>query len=129
MNGSCLLDTNIIIALLSGDTSLQKHIQNTEEIFIPIIAVGELYFGARKSKRIKENIVRIDEYVASSAVLGCDTQTAQEYGLIKNRLRERGRPIPENDIWIAAIAKQHNLALVTRDEHFREVREISCKKW
>lgn len=129
MNGSFLLDTNIIIALLSGDPAVQKHMQNAEKIFVPIIAVGELYFGARKSKRIKENIARIDEYVAGSAVLGCDTQTAQEYGLIKNRLREKGRPIPENDIWIAAIAKQHSLALVTRDGHFREVKEVRCKRW
>ena len=65
--------------------------------------------GARKSARAAENLARPDKFVASSTILACETATAQQYGDIKNTLRAKGRPIPENDIWIAAIAMQHQL--------------------
>ncbi len=51
------------------------------------------------------------------------------YGEIKDRLRKKGRPIPENDIWIAAIAFQHDLILISRDEHFREVEDLKLEEW
>ena len=53
----------------------------------------------------------------------------QRYGKVKNGLRKKGRPIPENDIWIAAIAFQHDLTLVSRDEHFKEVENLKLEKW
>ena len=93
------------------------------------IVLGELYYGARKSARVAANLARIDEFATSSAVLVCDTATAQEYGPIKNILRQKGRPIPENDISIAAIAQQYQLTLVSRDEHFREVDGLSVIRW
>jgi tRNA(fMet)-specific endonuclease VapC len=67
--------------------------------------------------------------VFSSVVLACDLDTAREYGVIKNALREKGRLIPENDIWIAAIARQHDLTLVTRDEHFKEIKHLKVEMW
>ncbi len=90
--------------------------------------VRELYYGARKSARVAANLARIDD-ATSSAVLVCDTATGQQYGQIKNSLRQKGRPIPENDIWIAAIAQQYQLTLVSRDEHFREVDGLSVERW
>ena len=129
MNGKFLLDTNIIIALFAGDTPIQKRLAQVEEVFVPSIVIGELYFGAYKSKRIAENLARIEEFAVSSSVLVCDAGTAREYGLIKNGLREKGLPIPENDIWIAAIAQQYDLALVTRDEHFSEVEGLKWEIW
>lgn len=62
-------------------------------------------------------------------MLACDLDTAREYGVIKNALREKGRLIPENDIWIAAIARQHDLTLVTRDEHFKEIKHLKVEMW
>jgi len=129
MNGRFLLDTNIVIALFAQDTSVQQHIAEAEAVFVASIVLGELYYGARKSARVAANLARIDEFATSSAVLVCDTATAQEYGPIKNILREKGRPIPENDIWIAAIAQQYQLTLVSRDEHFREVDGLLVERW
>ena len=121
MNGRFLLDTNIIIAFFAEDRSVREHMEQAEEVFVPSIVLGELYFGAWKSGRALQNLERIDKFAARNTVLACDRDTARHYGVIKNVLREKGRPIPENDIWIAAIAQQYDLTLVTRDEHFREV--------
>lgn len=129
MDGRFLLDTNIIIALFAGEAAVQERLAQAGDVFVSSIALGELYFGARKSTRVDENVARLDHFAASSAILGCDAYTAREYGLIKNRLHERGHPIPENDIWNAAIARQHDLILVTRDEHFSEVEELKQEKW
>lgn len=129
MSGKILLDTNIIIAFFGGETSVQERLAEADEVFVSSIVLGELYFGARKSSQVRENLARIDEFAASSAVLGCDTDTAREYGLIKNQLREKGRPIPENDIWIAAIARQYDLTVVTRDDHFIEVEDLRRETW
>ncbi len=93
------------------------------------IVLGELYYGALKSTRVEVNLARLDEFARSSTVLVCDTETARHYGQIKSKLRERGRPIPENDIWIAAVAIQHRFVLATRDEHFDEVEGLPVEKW
>jgi len=61
--------------------------------------------------------------------LVCDARTAQAYGQIKNSLRAKGRPIPENDIWIAALGKQHSLTLITRDAHMGEVEGLAIEGW
>jgi len=129
MNGRFLLDTNIVIALFAEDTSVQKGIMEAEQVFLPSIVLGELYYGAGKSLRTEENISRVDEFAAMSAVLGPNTATAKEYGDIKNALRNKGCPIPENDVWIAAITKRYGLTLVTRDEHFKEVEAIAIETW
>lgn len=86
-------------------------------------------YGAIKSRRSKENLERIDEFIANNTVLGCDAQTARYYGEIKNNLRLKGHPLPENDIWIAAIALQYNLMLVTRDAHFLEIENLQTVAW
>jgi hypothetical protein len=82
--GRFLLDTNIVIALFAGETSIQQRLAEASEVFVPCIVLGELYYGARKSTRVTENLARIDEFVGSSTVLPCDTVTAQQYGDIKN---------------------------------------------
>ena len=129
MNGKFLLDTNILIAIFAADPSVQENLAQPAEIFVPIVAIGELYYGARKSTRIEANLRTIDEFAATCALLECDLDTARYYGLIKNELRAKGRPIPENDIWIAAVAKQHELTLVSRDAHFNEVGGLSFEGW
>jgi tRNA(fMet)-specific endonuclease VapC len=129
MSGRYLLDTNILIALFANESAVTDHLREAEEVFVPSIALGELYYGARKSSHVGENIARINDLATNSAVLGCDTKTAQQYGEIKNRLRQKGHPIPENDIWIAAIATQNDLTLVARDAHFKEVDELEIEAW
>jgi tRNA(fMet)-specific endonuclease VapC len=127
--GRFLLDTNIVIALFAREAVVQQHLAEASEVFVPSIVLGELYYGARKSTRVTENLARLDEVAASSTVLPCDIATAQQYGDIKNKLRTKGRPIPENDIWIAAIAMQYQLSLVARDGHFHEVDGLQVEAW
>jgi tRNA(fMet)-specific endonuclease VapC len=129
MSGRYLLDTNVIIALFAQDPSLPLQLEQAEEVFVPSIALGELYYGARKSGRVEQNLARIDEFAASSSVLSCSEDTAQEYGVIKSELRARGRPIPENDVWIAAIARQYSLVLATRDTHFDTIEDLEHEVW
>jgi tRNA(fMet)-specific endonuclease VapC len=74
-------------------------------------------------------VARIDEFAAANVVLECNSGTARRYGEIKNALREKGRPIPENDIWIAAIALQHDLTMATRDTHFSEITDLNVAIW
>jgi len=62
-------------------------------------------------------------------ILPCDAETAFWYGIVKDGLRRTGQPIPENDIWIAAIALQHGLTLATRDKHFQTVENLISETW
>lgn len=127
-NRSFLLDTNAVIANLAGDAKLNNLLQPST-IFIASIVLGELYAGAEKSARVQANIEQIDKIAARGIVLACDQETAWWYGRIMQQLRVKRRPIPQNDIWIAAIALQHDLTLVTRDEHFRQVDGLQIETW
>jgi len=103
-SGRFLLDTNIIIALFEGDEVVLSHLDEAAEIFIPAVALGELFFGAAKSGRAVDNTSKVERFAAGRAIVPCDFDVAREYGLLKQRLMEKGRPLPENDIWIAASA-------------------------
>ena len=129
MNGNYLLDINIIIALFNNEAAFKNHLSFADAVFIPSIAIGELCYGAQKSGKPQENLARINEFAANSSVLGCDIETARQYGDLKNQLRLKGRPLPENDIWIAAIALQYHLILSTRDTHFQEVENLQVAAW
>ena len=129
MNGKFLLDTNIVIALFKNDSLVTNKLTTAKEVFISNITVGELYFGAYKSNKIESNIKQIDNFVASNIILNPDSTTAKYYGQIKNKLKIKGKPIPENDIWIASVAMQYNLTLVSRDKHLQEIDNLSLQKW
>jgi tRNA(fMet)-specific endonuclease VapC len=129
MSGRYLLDTNIIIALFKSEASIINNLVQANEVFVPSIAIGELHYGARKSGRSQKNLDRIDEFVANNTVIECDANTARQYGDVKNRLRIKGRPLPENDVWIAALALQYSLTLVTRDAHFQQVDSLQTVSW
>lgn len=128
MPGKVLLDTNIVIALFSGEKAISEHLAGAE-VAVPSIVLGELYYGARKSGRTAQNLTRIDHFATSVSVVGCDAVAAQYYGRIKDRLRSKGSPIPENDIWIAAVAQQFGLPLASRDEHFNQVDDLILERW
>ena len=129
MNGRFLLDTNIVIALFKEEPDVLKSVAAADELFVPVVVIGELHYGARKSGQIQLNISRIEDFEAVASVLSVDTATAEFYGVIKESLRAKGRPIPENDIWIAASARRHDLILVTRDEHFAEIPDLKLVRW
>lgn len=129
MSGRYLLDTNIVIALFAGEPQVRQHLELNPDLFLSSIVIGELYFGACASSRKAANLRRIDDLVQGLEVLGCDLETARQYGDVKNDLRQKGRPIPENDVWIATIALQHGLTLVSRDTHFDEVSGLVRDTW
>ena len=93
-----LLDTNIISALLKGDISIADKIDNALEVYIPVIALGELYYGALYSTHTKKNISDIQKILKRYNLLSIDEATTVAYGTIKASLRKKGKPIPENDI-------------------------------
>ncbi len=127
--GRYLLDTNAAVAVLNDKIDLERRLGGWLDTFLCTTVLGELFFGAEKSSRVEANFIQIRRLTRLCPVLVCDEETARHYGSIKLRLRQRGRPIPENDIWIAASALQHGLALVTRDGHFGYVDDLITESW
>jgi tRNA(fMet)-specific endonuclease VapC len=124
-----VLDTNAAIALLDGDPGMEQFVEQADAVYLSSIVIGELYFGAEKSARAKANVARVELFASRRSVLVCDLATARQYGRISQKLRAKGRPIPQSDKWIAAIALQHNLTLVTRDAHFKLVDGLKVETW
>ncbi len=124
-----LLDTNIISALFKGEEIIASKINEAPGIYIPAIALGELYFGAELSKESKRHIADIEDIKLTYPVLVVNEITSKHYGSIKALLRRKGKLIPENDIWISALALQHNLTVATRDNHFKEVKGLAIEEW
>ena len=128
-SGSVVLDTNVAIAHLSGDRAVQQHLAKSGPILIPTIVVGELLYGAQRSDRAEQNLQRVNELVSYSEVIDVTIETARNYGAIKTVLRRKGTPIPDNDIWIAAVALEHGAPVATRDEHFDAVENLTVLRW
>lgn len=129
MSGKHLLDTNIVIALFKNEVQVRDQFANAAEVFVSSVVIGELFYGALHSGRVQQHLSQVREFAARVPVLPCDATTAEHYGEIKNVLRAKGRPLPENDVWIAAIAKQHGLTVVTRDQHFNEIDSLVLEAW
>jgi len=129
MSGKYLLDSNIVIASLSSDAGVLKRIEDADEYFISATVLGEMFFGALHSANSSKNLDRLEDFVSVAGFLSCDISTARHYGQIKALLRRKGKPIPENDIWIAASAMQHSLTLATRDRHFDDVDGLQLSLW
>ncbi|MBL8830068.1 MAG: type II toxin-antitoxin system VapC family toxin [Planctomycetaceae bacterium] len=123
------MDTNVVIALLKRESQVLHQFNASVRVMLPAPVVGELKYGALLSSRSQESLDRIDELVASCEILSVDLNTAPHYASIKRALRDSGRPIPENDIWIAALARQYDLPLVTRDAHFQVIHDIQLLSW
>lgn len=119
-----LLDTNVVIELFKGNPSVAAFLEGKKFVDIPFAVLGELYLGAYRSSNPKKHIKQINDFLNNCNVLIADNETASHYALIKTDLLKKGKPIPENDIWIAATAKQYNRMLITSDKHFNEIEDI-----
>lgn len=119
MTGSLVaLDTNHAIAVLAGDRGAIKAVEGFEQV---CLLLGELRYGALNSSKAQANLSAIDGLVGQTSVLSADARTAEVYAEVRLDLKRRGRPIPENDVWIAALCLQHGAFLATSDSHFNEV--------
>ncbi len=117
-----------MVPLLNKDSEIEKRFRG-QLIWISSVVLAELYFGARRSGRIAQNLANVEALIAGFILVSCDKGTAEQFAQIKQSLAVKGRPIPENDIWIAATAIQHNLTLVTRDTHFNQVDGLTIEVW
>jgi tRNA(fMet)-specific endonuclease VapC len=124
-----LLDTNIIIDFLQGRDDLKDKFLSSGYIAIPHIVTGELYYGAELSNNSIKNLKNLKSFLKSFDILSSDDITSSFYAKIKKQLKIRGNPIPENDIWIAALALQYDLILATNDKHMQLIDKLSVELW
>jgi tRNA(fMet)-specific endonuclease VapC len=118
MAGEIALDSNIVIGYLNGNTAIVARVNSYSTIILPLTVVGELLFGAGNSARALVNLARYQQFIAQCQVFHMTSQTAIYYAETRLALKQKGRPIPENDIWIAAQCLERNWILMTQDKHF-----------
>ncbi|MCP4682072.1 MAG: type II toxin-antitoxin system VapC family toxin [Desulfobacterales bacterium] len=118
-----LIDTNIYSHAMRGDPDTIYVLQKAREVAICTISIGELLSGFKGGSREQENRGELDEFLDAPRVQihHIDENTAEFYAEILNTLKEKGTPIPTNDIWIAAVAFQHGLRLFSKDGHFENI--------
>ena len=125
-----LVDTNVYTAFKKNDSRIVEAFQRLDTIALDITVLAELLCGFRTGSKEKQNREELEEFLSNSrvAVLPHDERTAEFYSDIFLALRRTGRPVPVNDMWIAATAMQHGLALFTLDEHFSAMAGLLLKK-
>ena len=118
-----LIDTNIYVAFKRNVKEVVEVLRTVDYIGINTVILGELYAGFKGGTKEKKNKVELDQFLDSPRVeiISVDEATAEVYAHIFWNLRKKGYPIPTNDIWVAASAFQHNLALFTLDNHFNKI--------
>ena len=118
-----LLDTNAYTNFFKDYPTLEELVQNTSKIFMSPIVIGELLEGFKLGNRLAHNIADLEIFLKENGVeiLNVSKETADVYSEIKINLKKKGRPIPVNDIWIAAQAMENGAVLVTYDQHFGEI--------
>jgi len=126
---SVILDTNSVIAYINGDTEVARRIELIPELLLPAIVIGEMVYGAMESAHCEDNLKSLKEFASVCGIIRCGESAAYEYGRIKSKLKHKGRKIPENDMWIAACAKDFNLPLLSRDAHFDYVDDLQRVAW
>jgi tRNA(fMet)-specific endonuclease VapC len=118
------LDTNIAISLLNGNREIVEKVKSFDSIYLPITVCGELLFGAKNSAKSKTNLAFYRDFISTCEILDTNALVAEEYSSIRLELKLKGNPIPENDIWIAAIYKSYGIPLYTLDKHFANISSL-----
>ena len=114
------LDTSAYSALMRGHRDVASLVRRAEAVLLPAVVAGELLYGFRYGSRFEENAARLEAFLETPSVdlLAVTLVTADRFGRIATALREKGTPIPTNDIWIAAQAMEAGADLVSSDAHF-----------
>jgi predicted nucleic acid-binding protein len=124
-----ILDTNAVSALFAGEPALLPLLAALPRLHLPVVVIGEYRYGLLRSRQRSGLSRLLDTLIAESLVLEIDLGTSDRYAEVRDELRRRGAPIPENDIWIAALARQHELPVVSRDEHFDQIPGLDRRTW
>lgn len=115
------LDTNIAVDVLNGKTAVLELLRQFDTVYLPVTACGELLFGAKNSANRVRNEPRYQAFINSCALLDVNALVAETYAEVRLALKLKGRPIPKNDIWIAALCIVHEVPLLSHDRHFEYV--------
>ena len=120
------LDTNRITDLFRGDLELAEQLGTAEEVWIPLFALGEIKAGFQGGRQQRRNESLLNRLLAKPTVgvLLPSRETAEKYARIFVQLRRAGTPVPDNDLWIAALVLEHDLVLITRDRHFERIPQV-----
>ncbi len=124
-----ILDTNAISAWCDGDTALLAALPADRPLFLPAIVLGESRFGIKVTRDRKVHEAWLEEVESTVTVLDVNSETARHYADVREQLRKARTPIPENDLWSAALARQHELPVITRDAHFDHVTNLRRVCW
>ncbi len=124
-----ILDTNALSALQEKDQNLIVKIRDQPALILNMISLGEYRFGVDGSRHRTEILSWLDVLIQRATVLSPDLETLPFYSQIRHELKSAGTPIPSNDVWIAALCRQHKLAVVSRDAHFEKVNRLRRITW
>ena len=124
-----IVDTNALSAFAYGSSLAIAALQAAGEVSVPVIVLGEIRYGIRHSRRHREYETWLERSLPAFRVLEVTAETAMEYALLRSELRHLGKPIPSNDVWIAALCRQHGLPLLSRDAHFDHVKRLRRQTW
>lgn len=124
-----ILDTNALSALQEHDENLITKIRDQPALILNLISLGEYRFGLDGSRHRTSILVWLNVLIQRATVLSPDVETLPFYSQIRHELKSAGTPIPENDVWIAALCRQHNLAVISRDTHFDKVNKLHRITW
>ncbi len=114
------LDTSAYSALKRGDPRVAKIMETAEDILVPAVVLGELHAGFQMGERSERNTRELEEFLNRPGVLvvDVDRRAAERYGLLFKTLKATGRPVPTNDLWIAAVAVETGSRVLSDDAHF-----------
>ncbi|MFM9838476.1 MAG: type II toxin-antitoxin system VapC family toxin [Cyclobacteriaceae bacterium] len=124
-----LLDTNIIIKLFEGSKPIAAKINKSSSFYVSVIVLGELQVGVNRVVNKQKHLEMLNSFMELATIIAIDETTTLHYGEIVADLYKKGKPIPTNDVWIAATAKQHKLTLITNDKHFDQINSLSIEDW
>jgi tRNA(fMet)-specific endonuclease VapC len=124
-----ILDTNALSAWVDGDEAIGKILNVATILVLNSISVGEYRFGLLSSCKRIEYEKRLSQIEADVPMLVIDAAAAVHYAAIRQELKRKGKPIPYHDIWIAALAQEHRLPVLSRDTHFDHVERVRRVGW
>ena len=113
-----ILDTNALSAWAEGHAAVASPLRVADRLVVPSVVLGEYYFGVRQSHHRSRYEDWLARYLPLAEIATVTSATADAYADIRLSLKQRGTPIPPNDVWIAALARQHGLAVLSNDGHF-----------